>query len=387
MKLAIGMITRDFVSEQILTEFLDNAEKYGHQIDSVIVAYSHRFEPKAAGRLRDRAASTFIRLNHYDRAEAELLRLGMPDEAAKPLLYCPLLEKNDLVPYGFNRNTVVIEALLSGVDVLFFIDTDVHPYVLRRDAESGVIVQEEIDFFGRHLQGIRQGADITTSDYSGYHILPPAQFPHMEELLYGLHKEALIPFWLDSKRHSCLTLQETAAPLSRPTGKVLGGNTAIRMEALSTVPAFFSPYYFSGDTPYIARGEDTLLGATAAQGGISCIDIDTLIFHDTYGDFPAVPSLSDSPAVRSRLFYACTGWIGRNTFFRWKMGGMPAEESAERARQLRTGAHALAEYTQDNRFRQLPEISEDAARFLPEMIRQYDETVHAWDCFIRRVTA
>lgn len=41
MKIAIGMVVRNLLSASPLTEFLDNAEKYGHPIDRVIVAYSH----------------------------------------------------------------------------------------------------------------------------------------------------------------------------------------------------------------------------------------------------------------------------------------------------------------------------------------------------------
>lgn len=41
MIIAIGMIVRDILSAHPLTDFLDNAEKYGHALDRMIVVYSH----------------------------------------------------------------------------------------------------------------------------------------------------------------------------------------------------------------------------------------------------------------------------------------------------------------------------------------------------------
>lgn len=39
MIIAIGMIVRDLLSAHPLTDFLDNAEKYGHALDRMIVVY------------------------------------------------------------------------------------------------------------------------------------------------------------------------------------------------------------------------------------------------------------------------------------------------------------------------------------------------------------
>ena len=41
--IALGMIVRDFVSAEPISAFLDNAERFGHVISHVIIAYSHRF--------------------------------------------------------------------------------------------------------------------------------------------------------------------------------------------------------------------------------------------------------------------------------------------------------------------------------------------------------
>ena len=47
MKIAIGMIVRNLISAHPLTDFLDNAEKYDHPIERVIVVYSHEADLKA----------------------------------------------------------------------------------------------------------------------------------------------------------------------------------------------------------------------------------------------------------------------------------------------------------------------------------------------------
>ena len=222
------------------------------------------------------------------------------------------------------------------------------------------------------------GADVTSSDYSGYNILPPASFDGMKDLLWGLHKETMTDFWQNSEAHRGLVIQEAQNVELQPTTKVLGGNLGIRMSALTTLPPFFSPYYFYNRTPLLARGEDTLMGMAASQSHIKCLDIQTPIFHDTYGDYPKVPDLRNDSRVRDRLYYACTGWIGRNVFFRWKTGHTPSEFT-QRNRQLAAGAKALARYTNDRRFLYLPDIQSAAESWLPDMIGQYQKSKEAWN--------
>lgn len=67
MKIAIGMVVRNLLSASPLTEFLDNAEKYGHPIDRVIVAYSHQLAPEAAAVLQSRTKLSLIRLQEFGR--------------------------------------------------------------------------------------------------------------------------------------------------------------------------------------------------------------------------------------------------------------------------------------------------------------------------------
>lgn len=193
MRIAIGMVVRNFLSAYPLTAFLDNAEKYGHCIDRTIVIYSHEIDPVAVRKLAGRAKLSLIRVHAFEKAERMLKAYGVRREAIQDLLLCPLADAHGLVPYGFNRNHVLMEALFEAVDVLIFVDSDVKPAVLRRMPDGAVQLQE-IDFVGAHLRGISMGADVTSSEYTGYNILPPARFGGMVELLCGLHKEAMADF-------------------------------------------------------------------------------------------------------------------------------------------------------------------------------------------------
>lgn len=319
MRIAIGMIVRDILSAHPLTDFLDNAEKHGHALDRVIIVYSHQADPGAVEELRSRTNLSLIKLQSNERAHLIMKEIGVRHSSIHQLLYCPLIDAHGLIPYGFNRNQALMEAMFTGTDYLIFVDSDVRPEVLRKTPD-GAVQSEEIDFIGAHLHGLSLGADVTSSDYSGYNILPPASFDGMKDLLWGLHKESMADFWQNSEAHRGLVIQEDQNAEPQPTTKVLGGNLGIRMSALTTLPPFFSPYYFYNRTPLLARGEDTLMGMAASQSHIRCLDIQTPIFHDTYGDYPKVPDLRNDSRVRDRLYYACTGWIGRNVFFRWKTG-------------------------------------------------------------------
>lgn len=243
MKIAIGMVVRNLLSASPLTEFLDNAEKYGHPIDRVIVAYSHQLAPEAAAVLQSRTKLSLIRLQEFGRTYLILKAIGVPYASLRELLFCPLIDTHGLIPYGFNRNQVLMEAMFTEADVLIFVDSDVLPSVLRR-MPDGSVRPCEVDFVGAHLGGMAMGADITSSDYSGYNILPPARFDGMTELLWGLHKEAMAEFWQSSMATGGMLLQEGDAGKPTPTTKVLGGNLGLRMRTFPTLPPFFSPYYF-----------------------------------------------------------------------------------------------------------------------------------------------
>ena len=87
--------------------------------------------------------------------------------------------------------------------------------------------------------------------------------------------------------------------------------------------------------------------------------------------------------VRDRFFYACTGWIGRNVFLRWREG-CSSSEYTWRLKQLEMGARGLCEYTKDERFMELPQIARAAESCLESMVNQYFNTAKAWQEFMER---
>ena len=88
MKIAIGMIVRNLISAYPLTEFLDNAEKYDHPIERVIVVYSHEADPEVIQELQRKAKVSLIRLQNYERAHMILKQLGVRFSSIQQLLFC-----------------------------------------------------------------------------------------------------------------------------------------------------------------------------------------------------------------------------------------------------------------------------------------------------------
>lgn len=145
MRIAIGMIVRDILSAHPLTDFLDNAEEHGHALDRVIIVYSHQADPGAVEELRSRTNLSLIKLQSNERAHLIMKEIGVRHSSIHQLLYCPLIDAHGLIPYGFNRNQALMEAMFTGTDYLIFVDSDVRPEVLRKTPD-GAVQSEEIDF-------------------------------------------------------------------------------------------------------------------------------------------------------------------------------------------------------------------------------------------------
>lgn len=383
MKISLGMVIRDFVSPDPILQFLQNANEYDHNIDSVIIAYSGKFDQSAYEAINEMADVIALKINRADSLQKRFKSLSISSKTSRELLYSPYFEKYNLVPYGFNRNTVLMQAALNGSDVLIFVDSDVKPEVLLKEKENS-FQYKSIDFVGRHISEIKKNADITTSDYSGYNILPPASFNDMDSLLIGLQKEEMMLFWKDSFKHDCLTLQNNIEPIAFETKKALGGNLGINLSSFLKMPPFFSPIYIADNKLFLARGEDTLISIMAKDRGLKCIDVDTHIFHDTFENFPKIPDLKNDIKIQQRFFNACTGWIGRNPFMNWLNKADIKEEIEKREEQLKIGACSLYEYTQNNKFLELPSKFKIAYASLPDMIDQYNRTIEAWNELIRK---
>jgi hypothetical protein len=384
VKISIGVITKDFNSLEPIDEFLENASKYNHKIYSVIIVYSHSGDFQLVESLEKNVKVFLVKINEVPKIKEQLIKMGLSAENIEILINCSALKKYGKVPYGLNRNYALIKALLSGSEALVFIDTDVYPRVLIK--ENDEVKEKEIDFIGRHLEYLKkEEVIITTSDYSGYYIIPPMSFAGMKELFIGLQKEGAYEFLRNSDEHNCLSLDNNKKRKIFKTDKILGGNVAIKLSALKELPPFFSIVYNVNGENVLSRGEDTLLGIKLKETEKRCIDIDTKIFHNTFGNYPEIPDIKKYKSIKDRFYYTCLGWIGRNPFLNWLKGEDIEEIKNRQKKNIIIGSKAVASYLNDERFLILPEALEISYHNLERVISEYKNTMRAWNDFIKKL--
>lgn len=375
MKNAIGIITRNISDILSIHEFLDNAEKNGHKIDYVLISYSEHYNADLIESIRKRTSVVAHKINHFPGQYFK--EYGMDMERLKPLIHSERFSRFGMVPYGFNRNTVLVMAVLLGVDYLFFIDTDVYPYVL--EGEHGKTQRGEIDFFGRHLEYLKKkDVAVTTSDYSGYYIVPPLDVKKMGSYFEGVQKEGMMEYLRKNEEHHCLNFGDSKVQNVKQTHKILGGNLGLKMKAIQEFVPFFSDILQVSDKIHLTRGEDTVLGIELYKGGYTCVDIDTLIFHDTFSSYPQKPNILKDINVKNRLYNASIGWIGRNPMLNWLEQKNLHKIYKVQRKALELAAPKVSIYLNDSRFLNLPEALDKAYAHLPNMIREYEKTVNAW---------
>jgi hypothetical protein len=378
VKTALGMIIKNLDSDMELMGFVENAEKYGHMPDCVIVAYSHYHDPEVEKSINRRIPFFAVDIKNPQYCREQMLIRGLPDDAAQALLECPLDMKTGLVPYGFNRMIVVMEAVLREMDTVFFIDSDVYPKVIRRN-ENGITL-EEIDFFGAHLKHLNSGAQVTTGEYSGYNILPHASFKGMDDLLAGVQKSEMQEYWETSEEHRCLVVQADKTE-AKPCKKVLGGNMAIKLSAFAELPPFFSSHYMQGGETFLCRGEDTMLGLEIAKSEITCMDIGLNPLHDTYKNYPEEPDLRNDKSTQERFYYACTGWVGRNPFLNYVLGNDLHEARKYQRERLESGLKGLAKYTDNPQFLSVIKNFDVSWDSVSRYISEFERVSEAWGIF------
>jgi len=384
VKISIAVITKDFISLEPVDEFLENATKYNHKIYSIIIVYSHDCDFRLVESLGKKVKVFLVKINDAPEIKEQLIKMGLSTENIEILINCSALKKHGLVPYGLNRNYALIKALLSGSEALVFIDTDVYPRVLIK--ENNEVKEKEIDFIGRHLEYLgEEEVIITTSDYSGYYIIPPMSFTGMKELLIGLQKEGAYEFLKNFDEHDCLNLDNDKNRKVFETNKILGGNVAIKLSALKELPPFFSTVYNVDSENVLSRGEDTILGIKLKKSDKKCIDIDTKIFHNTFGNYPEIPDIKRDDSIRDRFYYTCLGWIGRNPFLNWLKREDLEEVKNRQRKNIIIGSKAVASYLNDERFLILPEALETSYRNLGRVINEYKNTMMAWNDFIEKL--
>jgi len=361
-----------------LMGFIDNAEKYGHKIDCVIVAYTHQHDPKVEHSIREKVPFYAVDIKNPYFCKEQMRRRGISNATEKLLLECPVDVKGGLVPYGYNRNIVVMEAILRGMDILFFVDSDIYPKVLK-SAPDGLVL-EDVDFFGEHLKYLNSGSEVTTGEYSGYNILPPALFEGMDNLLAGVQKSEMLEYWQTSETHRSLVIQPDEI-VAKPCKKVLGGNMAIRLSSFAKLPPFFSSFYYYDGELFLCRGEDTMLGLEIGKSGVVCTDIGLNPLHDTYKDYPDEPNLRGDPAAQNRFYYACTGWVGRNPLLNHLLGNDLVETREYQRNCLENGLRALAGYTANPRFYGVLRNFDVSWDNLGRYINEFERFSEAWENF------
>lgn len=387
-KIAFGLITREFTDPRQALLFLENARTYGHEIDRLIIAYSHWADPDAVGEVEQRTPVDLL-LSHGDPTlKQRLLALGLEPDALHGILHVPSWLGYREVPYGAYRNTVLLQALLTGMDALLFFDTDVQPRVLT-GIEQEHVYWQEVDFVQTHMASLCQDeVAATTSDYSGYYIIPPMMFDGFPELLYGLGKGMALDYMQDCREHKCLNFGPAQPGLPRPTQKPLGGNLGLSLDQPWNLLPFFSTTYILQGQCVKGRGEDTLLGQALADSNRMLMDVDMRIFHDTYSDFPAMPDIARQ-STRDRFYGACLGWIGRNPFMTWfldRAGRLENSFESELILQqigLEIGGEKAAQALGDARFLDLPAAFKASLAALPGCIEQYERLMQGWKPLIR----
>jgi hypothetical protein len=386
-KIALGLITRYLNDPVTILRFVDNAEKFGHPLDRVIVAYSHGVDPETVATVEKSIKITVVKASGDASLHSRLRSTGLNVDEVDGLVDVPSWPLHREVPYGAYRNTVLIEALLRGLDYLLFFDSDIQPSVLT--ALSGETpVLREIDFVGTHLASLSKAhVAATTSEYSGYYIIPPLSFDGLGDLLFGLGKGMALEYMEDCHKHGCLNLGHASPGPPAPTIKPLGGNLGLSLDKPRRLAPFFSTIYTTLGTCIMGRGEDTLLGQALSGFDGRMIDVDLLLFHDTYNDFPRAPDIRRKP-VRDRFYRACLGWIGRNPFMTWyldRLGRLETSSRAEINQQklgLSVGGERVAQFLNDSRFTKLPLAFEDSYAALPLAIDRYQRLMNGWDALL-----
>lgn len=382
-RIALAQITRTLDDPNPAQEFLKNAWDHGHRVERLIVVYSHGVDERVARTLKRLTQLDLVFAPEDSSLSIRLSEAGVLDGDIGRLLKVPSWRAWNEVPYGAYRNAAMFTALLEGIDYLIFFDSDVWPRELVA-LEGTRPLWNEIDFVGEHLAALaRPGVAATSSEYSGYYIIPPMDFTGLDQLLIGLGKAADPECLARLADGHSLAISRPGLSRAEPTSKLIGGNLGLNLQ----IPERLVPFYSSGFEFWglyvLSRGEDTFLGHALLDQGSAMIDIKLPVFHDTFGKFPSKPRIQSSQ-VRDRFYNACLGWIGRNPVLAWhkaELGVLEIGLEQELARQrqgLRLGGHRAAEHLSDDRFETLVDALESSIAVLPQAIERYRELMNGW---------
>ena len=233
---AFGIITRNLFDLEPYITFLQNAKENGHIVDHLIIAYEGEINPAILTKLESRCKVTLVKRGDSPILNSFLFDLGLANEEINSILGTPYNDKYKMIAYGTSRNYVLIAALMLGVNYLMFFDTDVYPKILTQTKKEKYNFVN-IDFVGSHLKFLKEkDVCLTTSDYTGYYIIPKIDFPNLKELLYGVQKEGM---YHDVLRNEIPVSTKNHSKYIVETLKALGGNMALDLSRIDILPPFF----------------------------------------------------------------------------------------------------------------------------------------------------
>ena len=392
--IALAVITKYLDSISPYLDFIENAHNHDIKIKVLIIVYSHGIDKNIYLELKSilkklKTQLKIVKANNDPPLQKKLKKIGVSNYNIENLTHFPLFKTYDLLPYGHYRNIALLAALtyITPINYLFFIDTDVYPFLLKNNSHQ--IYFENINFFKEHLKYLRLPKTIiTSSDYSGYYILPQLKLQYLEEFLIGLEKEKCYDFL---QNNNCGIKFAPNKRKIQMTDKILGGNLGINLKYFKNLPPFFSTTYVYKNKLFLGRGEDTLLTKIMKNKNLNVIDINLKIFHNTYNNFPKKPSLANKK-VKDRIYYASTGWLGRNPFRNWletKMGRQNQNKWEEKIKKeyenLIIGSREMTFHLSDKRFLELANIFLTSYNQLDKMIESYYKTINAWQEVKRKI--
>lgn len=382
-RIALAHITRSLDDPAPAQRFLKNARDYGHRVERLIVAYSHGVDDQAVQTLRRLTRLDLVLASGDSRLWRRLSEAGLTDREVNGLLDVPSWRAWNETPYGTYRNAALFTALLEGIDYLIFFDSDVWPRELI-SVVDGRALWNEIDYVGEHLTTLSlPGVIATSSEYSGYYIIPPMDFDGLDQLLIGLGKASETHCLNRLADGRGLTISKPGEVRTGPTEKLLGGNLGLSLVNPEQILPFYSSGYEFGGRYVLGRGEDTFLSHGLLALRSEMIDIKLPVFHDTFADYPSKPSIQSSQ-VLERFYNACLGWIGRNPLLAWRraeLGLLNASLESEFERQrrgLQLGGRKAARYLSDSRFESLADAFEMSVAALPQSIARYRSLMSGW---------
>ena len=382
-RIALAQITRSLDDPSPAQQFLSNARDHGHRVERLIVAYSHGVDEQVVRTLRRQTRLDLVSAQGDSGLSHRLSETGLQDQDINRLLKVPSWRSWTEAPYSAYRNAAMVTAMLEGIDYLIFFDSDVWPRELVA-LDDEMPLWKEIDFIGEHLAALSLPSVIaTSSEYSGYYIIPPMSFAGLDELLTGLGKGS-DPYCLARlTNRGYLATSHQSRVRTEPTNKLLGGNLGLSLRNPDLLLPFYSTGFEFSGTYVLGRGEDTFLSQGLVELGSEMIDIKLPVFHDTFADFPSQPKVQ-SKEVRDRFYRACLGWIGRNPLLAWSRSELGTLESSldeelERQRRgLRIGGEMAARYLSDDRFETLADALESSVDALPQAIARYRSLMGGW---------